>query len=196
VTVTDSDKGVPADTGSDHDTAAPAPADPPKPAPARRLRRAVAAGALAMLLVVAATLSVWLYFAQYRPDQRSQGEAQAVTTAASDGAVAVLTYSADTVDRDLAAAKTHLTGQFLSYYDNFTTAFVAPAAKQKGLKTSAEVTSSAVSELHPDSATVLIFVNQTTTSTDKPDPASAASSVLVKLTKVNGHWLISSFDPV
>jgi Mce-associated membrane protein len=183
------------------DKAAPTPAadaatHTQKSARQQRRRPMLMAAVLAVLLVTAATLAVWLYFAQYRPDQRSRGEAQAVTAAATDGAVAILSYSADSVDRDFAAAKSHLTGDFLSYYDNFTRTIVAPAAKQQGLKTTAEVTKAAVSELHPDSAAVLIFVNQTSTSTERPDPASMANSVLVKLTKVDGHWLISSFDPV
>jgi Mce-associated membrane protein len=84
----------------------------------------------------------------------------------------------------------------LSYYNQFTEQIVAPAAKQKGVKTTAAVIQSAVSELHPDRAVVLLFVNQSTTSTDKPDPAQRSSSVLVTLAKINGAWLISKFDPV
>ena len=209
MTVTDSEKASemasekasekPSDTPADEATATEVadPATDRQKSASRRWRRLVVIPVvLAVLLVTAATLAVWLYYAQYRPDQRSRGEAQAVTTAASEGAVAVLSYSPDTLDRDFAAAKSHLTGNFLSYYDNFTTAFVAPVAKQRGLKMTAEVTKAAVSELHPDSATALIFVDQTSTSADRPDPVSTASSVLVKLTKVNGHWLISSLDPV
>ena len=41
-----------------------------------------------------------------------------------------------------------------------------------------------------------MFINQTTTSKENPDGAFAASSVKVGLTKVDGNWLISSFDPV
>jgi Mce-associated membrane protein len=58
------------------------------------------------------------------------------------------------------------------------------------------VVQSALSELHPDRAVVLLFINQSTTSTDKPEPAQTSSSVLVSLSKVNGSWLISKFDPV
>ena len=54
----------------------------------------------------------------------------------------------------------------------------------------------AASELHPDSATVLIFVNQVTTSKERPDPSMASSTVKVSLTKINGQWLITKFDPV
>jgi Mce-associated membrane protein len=43
---------------------------------------------------------------------------------------------------------------------------------------------------------VLVFVNQVTTSKDRPDPALATSSVVVKLTNTDGRWLISEFNPV
>ena len=60
----------------------------------------------------------------------------------------------------------------------------------------AKVVLGAVSDLHPDNAEVLLFINQTTTSQENPDGAFAASSVKVGLTKIDGNWLIDSFDPV
>jgi len=53
-----------------------------------------------------------------------------------------------------------------------------------------------VAELHPESAVVLVFLNQTTTSTENPDGSFSTSAVKVGLTKVGDAWLISSFDPV
>jgi Mce-associated membrane protein len=41
-----------------------------------------------------------------------------------------------------------------------------------------------------------VFLNQNTTSRDNPAPVQTASSVKVGLTKVDGSWRISSFDPV
>lgn len=173
-------------------------------APVGPFRRMVRRGAAvwvslaaAVLLVGALGLAGGLYWFQYRPDQEINTSAgHAAITAASDGTVALLSYSPDSLDRDFSAAKSHLTGDFLSYYNQFTEQIVAPAAKQKGVKTSATVVQSALSELQPDHAVVLLFLNQSTTSTDKPDPALTASSVLVTLSKVKGTWLISKFDPV
>jgi Mce-associated membrane protein len=50
--------------------------------------------------------------------------------------------------------------------------------------------------MHPDQAKVLVFVNQTTTSSDRNEPSQSASSVVVTLNKIDGKWLISAFDPV
>jgi Mce-associated membrane protein len=62
--------------------------------------------------------------------------------------------------------------------------------------TTAQVVGAAASELQPNSAVVLLFINQATISKDRPDPAMASSSVLVSLTKVHGTWLIAKFQPI
>ncbi|HNM85738.1 MAG TPA: twin-arginine translocation pathway signal, partial [Mycobacterium sp.] len=120
----------------------------------------------------------------------------AVLQQAKDATVAVLSYSPESLDKDLAAAKSHLTGDFLSYYSQFTDQVVRPAVQTKKVSTTANVVQAAVSEIHPDKAKVLVFVNQTTTSSDRAEPALAASSVVVTMDKVDGKWLISAFDPV
>ena len=167
----------------------------------RRSGRAVAGRIGAIVLVVAllasAGAAAWLYFGQYRTDRQTDDAAATVALdAAKTGTIAMLSYSPESLDKDFANAKSHLTGDFLSYYTNFTQQVVTPAAKQKAVKTSAAVVRAAVSEMHPDSAVVLVFINQNTTSKENPDGAFAASAVKVGLKKINDTWLISSFDPV
>jgi Mce-associated membrane protein len=152
---------------------------------------------VAAALVVSAGVAGWLYFYQYRVDQQTNAAAANVAMeAAKKGTVALLSYSPDTLENDFAAAKSNLTGDFLSYYTQFTEQIVTPAAKEKQVKTVAAVIRSAVSEMQPDSATVLLFINQTTTSKENPDGAFAASSVKVGLKKIDDRWLINTFDPV
>ena len=152
---------------------------------------------LVLALLAAGGLAAWLYFSQYRPDEQSDSAvAKSAVEAARDGTVALLSYKPDTLNQDFAAAKSHLTGDFLNYYDTFTKQIVSPAAKEKAVTTTAQVVGAAASEVHPNSAVVLVFVNQVTTSRERPDPAMASSSVLVSLTNVHGTWLITKFDPV
>ena len=165
--------------------------------PVRGLAGRVAAIVLAVALLASAGVAAWLYFGQYRADRQIDDAAtDGALDAAKTGTVAMLSYSPESLDKDFATAKSHLTGDFLSYYTNFTQQIVTPAAKQKAVKTSAAVVRAAVSEMHPDSAVVLVFINQNTTSKENPDGAFAASAVKVGLKKVNDAWLISSFDPV
>jgi Mce-associated membrane protein len=148
-------------------------------------------------VIAAVGVAAGVYFTLYRPDQRvGDATAHRVVQAASDGAVAVLSYSYEHLHRDLANAKSHLTGDFLTYYDKFAEAVVAPTAQQGQLTAAAKVIRAAVSDLHPDSAVVLVFVDQTTTSVQKKDPEKTQSAVVVTLRKVNDSWLIAKFDPV
>lgn len=152
---------------------------------------------LAAALIASAGVAAWLYFYQYRPAQQTnQAAATVALDAAKNGTVALLSYSPESLDKDFANAKSHLTGDFLSYYTQFTEQIVTPAAKQKSVKTSAAVVRAAVSEIHPDSAVVLVFINQNTISKENPDGSFAASAVKVGMKKINETWLISSFDPV
>jgi Mce-associated membrane protein len=152
---------------------------------------------LVLLLLVSGALAAWLYVKQYRPDEQTDNAAaQSAVNAARDGVVAILSYKPDTLNQDFAAAKSHLTGDFLNYYDQFTQQIVTPAAREKALTTTAQVVGAAASELQPNSAVVLLFVNQATVSKERPDPAMASSTVLVSLTKVHGTWLITKFQPI
>ena len=95
---------------------------------------------LAVFFLSSAGLASWAYLTQFRPDQQTDAAAAAATIkAASDGSIALLSYSPDSLDKDFAAAKTHLTGEFLDYYTQFTHDIVTPAAQQKAVKTSATV---------------------------------------------------------
>ena len=163
----------------------------------RGARKRVGVILLAVAFAASAGVAAWLYFGQYRTDQQTDAAAANVALdAAKSGTVALLSYSPENLDKDFAAARSHLTGDFLSYYTQFTEQIVTPAAKQKSVKTTASVVRAGVSEMHPDSALVLVFINQNTTSKENPAGAFASSVVKVGMKKINGSWLISSFDPV
>lgn len=163
----------------------------------RSVRSLVSAIVLAVALLASGGLAGWLYVNEYRPDQETDPAARQVALdAAKTGTIALLSYSPESLDQDFANAKAKLTGDFLNYYTQFTEQIVTPAAREKSVKTAASVVRAAVSEMEPANAEVLVFINQTTTSKENPDGAFAASSVKVGLTKIDGAWLIESFDPV
>ena len=152
---------------------------------------------LAVALVASSGAAGAVYWWMYRPDQQTKPAVQQqVMDAAKEGTVSLLSYAPDTLDKDLTTAKSHLTGEFLKYYSQFTDDIVKPAATQKGVKTEATAVRAAVSEMHPDRAVVLVFVNQVTTSKDRPEPALATSAVMVTMVDESGQWKISEFKPV
>ena len=139
----------------------------------QRLALVLTVGLLLLSLIV--TGAVGWFVA--RPDRLTDPESRTeVLAAAQEGAEAVLTYAPDSVDKNLADAKSHLTGDFLQKYSEFADNVVTPAAKQRGIKTEANVARSAISQMQPDRAQVLVFVNQVTTSKDRPAPALSTSS--------------------
>ena len=159
----------------------------------RHLITTVAVGLVLASGIAAASVYWWVY----RPDRLTDAAArQDVVAAAKEGTEALLSYSPENLDADLKNAKSHLTGDFLSYYTDVTDKVVAPASRNKGVKTEANVARAAVSEMRPGTADVLVFVNQVTTSKDRPTPALSTSSVMVTLVRSGGHWLISGFNPV
>jgi Mce-associated membrane protein len=152
---------------------------------------------LTALVIAAGSIAAGVFYGVHRPDREiGHAAADQVIRAASDGAVAALSYSSDSLDRDIANAKLHLTGSFLEYYTKFTRDVVAPAVREKHLTQQATIVRAAVSQLQPDSAVVLAYVNETTKSAQRKDPLTTPSVVRVTLQKVDGDWLISKLDPI
>ncbi|PRC45061.1 hypothetical protein C6A85_97060 [Mycobacterium sp. ITM-2017-0098] len=150
-----------------------------------------------VLVAVSAALLATVYLREYRPDgQTDAASVAAAIDAASTGTTALLSYAPETIDDDLNTSRSLMTGEFLTYYSKFTAEVVAPAVRDEGVRARAQVVRAALMEIRPDLAKVLLFLNQETSSRDRPEPAPTASSVVVSMTKADGKWLISAFDPV
>ncbi|MFN6552748.1 twin-arginine translocation pathway signal [Mycolicibacterium septicum] len=161
-----------------------------------RVSRRWRAIAVVCVLLASAGSAVALYLGAFRAEHQAAQASTAVIDAATEGSVALLSYAPNSLDKDFASAKSKLTGDFLDYYSEFADKFVAPAAKQKDIQATASVVRAAPVDVQSDTAEVLVYLNQATTSRDNPEPAQAASAVKVGLTKIDGSWLISSFTPI
>jgi len=156
--------------------------------------RVVAYGLLPVLAFALASAAGYL---KWRDTTAREAQAARVESvkAAIDGTVALLSYRADTVQNDLDAAKSRMTGTFLDAYTKLTHDVVIPGAKQKQISAVATVPAAASATATPTHAVVLLFVNQSVI-VGQSAPTSSASSVRVTLDRVDGRWLISQFDPV
>ena len=106
----------------------------------RSVRSVVGAALLTVALLGSAGMAGWVYLNAYRPDQQTDAAAsQVALDAAKTGTIALLSYSPESLDQDFANAKSKLTGDFLSYYTQFTEQIVTPAAREKAVKTAASV---------------------------------------------------------
>jgi len=170
----------------------------PKKTASRKFRirwsRVVVYGVLpaaAMLLAAAAGFLKW---------QESSARAQEVAriesvAAAKDSTVALLSYKSDTVEKQLDAAKSTLTGAFKDSYSQLISDVVIPGAKRGHVSITATVPAAASVSATADHAVNLLYVNQSAAVGNEP-PTDSSSSVRVTLDKVDGRWLISGFDPV
>jgi Mce-associated membrane protein len=146
---------------------------------------------IALLLALTAGYFKWV-------DQSADDLALARTESvrvASEDAVALLSYKADSADKDLGAARERLTGDFKDAYTTLTREVVIPGAKEKHISAVAKVNAAASVSATANHAVVLLFVNQTVT-IGEGAPTDTQPVIRVTLDKVNGRWLVSRFDPV
>lgn len=159
-----------------------------------RWSRVVAYGVLpglALLLAAGAAMLKW----QDTSVRHAPAAAAATVQAATEGTIALLSYKPDTVEQDLEAARSRLTGQFLESYTALTQDVVIPGSKKKDISAVATVPAAASVAANGSHAVVLLFVNQSII-VGQDAPTSTASSVRVSLDKIDGRWLIAGFDPV
>lgn len=149
--------------------------------------------ALLVVLVLAATAGLlWFRQAAEQRVEAARGQAQA---AAESAAVTVLSYDYRRLDRDFARAKDLLTGPFADDYATTTESVVRPSAEEVKAVVTAEVAASSVVRAPSDRrVVVLLFVNQTTTSTRVDGPKIDLNRVRMTMTRVGQQWRVSGID--
>ncbi|WAJ46612.1 hypothetical protein OK015_09210 [Mycobacterium sp. Aquia_216] len=156
--------------------------------------RTLAYGILPALALVGAVTAGYLKWQDGSARDSTLARSESVR-AATDSTIAMLSYKADTIDKDLGLAGDHLTGRFRDSYTSLVNQVVIPGAKQKHISAVATVPAAASVSATENHAVVLAFVNQTVAVGEDP-PTSTASSVRVILDKIGQRWLISDFTPV
>lgn len=157
----------------------------------RRIALVTGAFAVVAVVVVFAALS-WV-----NRDSAAREAARSDALAAAPALVeSVLSYNAPTVDTDLDRAAQATIGDFHDSFTDYATKTVAPQSKEKGISTRARVVDTGFLSGTGDHARLLVFVDQITTSTAQPAPASTTSRVEVGLDLVNGQWRIAELTPV
>ncbi len=162
--------------------------------PAARFRRVDVALLAASALVVGLAILAGLLVLQVRADDRVEQARTQARAAAESSAVTLLSYDYRHLDRDFAAARKLLTGGFADDYASTTEKVVRPTAEQVKAVVTAEVVSSSVVRAEQNRAVVLLFVDQTTTSTRVEGPQVDLNRVRMQLVRSGGRWLVSGVD--
>jgi Mce-associated membrane protein len=172
---------------------------PPRPArPARAPRlggwstRAKALLAGLLVLTLTALTALGLVALRVRSESRVEAARGQAVAAAHDSAEAILSYDYRHLDGDFAAARKVLTGGFARDYAATTSKVVRPGAEQYHAVVKAEVAASSVVRASAEEVVVLLFVNQTTTSTRLDGPRVDLNRVRLTLVKVDGTWLVNN----
>ena len=155
--------------------------------------RVLAYGILPALALALAVGAGYLKWSAGAADDLARARTESVQ-AARDDTVALLTYHADTVDKDLAAARERLTGEFKDAYGELTRQVVVPGAKEKHISSVAKVNAAASVSVTENHAVALVYVDQTVT-IGAGAPTDTQPVVRVTLDNVNGRWLVSRFEP-
>ncbi|OBK98174.1 hypothetical protein [Mycobacterium sp. 1165178.9] len=155
--------------------------------------RVLAYGILPALALALAVGAGYLKWSAGAADDLARARTESVQ-AARDDTVTLLTYHADTVDKDLAAARERLTGEFKDAYGELTRQVVVPGAKEKHISSVAKVNAAASVSVTENHAVALVYVDQTVT-IGAGAPTDTQPVVRVTLDKVDGRWLVSRFEP-
>jgi Mce-associated membrane protein len=156
--------------------------------------RVIAFGVLPGLALLLALGAGYLRWVVGSTDDLTQARTDSVR-AASEDATALLSYRADSADKDLTAARERLTGEFKEAYGALIHEVVIPGAKEKHISSIAKVSAASSVSASASHAVALLFVNQTVTVGDGA-PTDTQPVIKVTLDKVDGRWLVSRFDPV
>jgi Mce-associated membrane protein len=161
---------------------------------APRWQRVLVYGLLPGLAMAAGGGAAYLKWLQTTAREAQSARTESVQ-AATDGTIKILSYSPESVDHDLDAARARLTGTFRDAYTQLTHDVVIPGSKEKKISAVATVPAATSLSASPDHAVVMVFVNQSITVGNDP-PSSSASTVRITLSKSDNRWLISDFTPI
>jgi len=148
---------------------------------------------LAVLVLLAGSAAVAVTLGERREQALSDARTAAVEQART-AAVTVLSYDHETLDEDFAAALALSTGEFAEEYARTSEAAVRPVAEETRAVVEADVVSAGVVSAGPQEVRVLLFVNQTTTSTRADGPRTDQNRVRMTMQKVGDRWLVSAVD--
>ena len=151
-------------------------------------------GALAVVLVAAAAvlgLAVW-DIGEVREHDKVDQASRVAPAAAERASAAILSYDYTSLDADRKAAQRHMTPSYKKKYGATFERLVRPNAAKVKARVEAEVKASGVSHADPDRVNVLLYVNQTTTSTaNGGEPQVALNRVQFSMVRQGGSWLVN-----
>jgi Mce-associated membrane protein len=145
------------------------------------------------LLVAGSGVAAGLLDTQTSNNTSTQQERDAAVAAAKTEIPQILSYNYKTLSADLARASADTTGQFSGQFGVLASQLIGPNATKQQTVTKAAVPVAAAVDSSGNEVTVLVFVDQSTTSKTQPKAQTNSSQLRVTMQKVNGRWLVEQF---
>lgn len=150
---------------------------------------AVVVGAAVIVALVAGLLAL-------RGGKDESGERAAVERAAAAAAEALMTFTPADGPARRAAASSQLTGVLAADYEARGPDVVFPGATASHITMSAKVLDVGVTDLRPDDAHALLFVDQTIRVGDDPGPETVGVARWATMRRIGGVWRLARLEPV
>ena len=136
----------------------------------------------------------WVYWD--RVQTRGEAAARAVLPKlAAKEIPLVVAYDYQTVERSLTDAYPLLTPEYRREYQKLANAQIIPEAKKRELVVQSSVVGVGVMAAKRDSASVMVYLNQTMTDKSR-QPLYSGSRVRVDFKKIGKQWLIAYITPI
>jgi Mce-associated membrane protein len=154
----------------------------------------VTTAAVLALLVAGSGVAAYLLDTQTSDKTATQQERDAAVAAAKTEIPQILSYNYKTLNADLARASADTTGQFSGQFGVLASQLIGPNATKQQTVTKAAVATAAAVDSSGDEVTVLVFLDQSTTSKAQPKAQVSSGQLRVTMQKVNGRWLVEQFQ--
>ena len=151
---------------------------------------------LAVVLVLA---GVAAYVVMERQTTRLTETSQAgedATRAARAAVPQVLGYTPSSLSKQLGTNRKLLTSDYSARFEKMVRTRVLPQANRFGVTNTVKVVSTAVVRASRGRATVLVFANQTTRTSAKPQGITQGTRLQVVLVRDGDAWLVDALEPV
>ncbi|MFI6365261.1 hypothetical protein ACIBG0_21190 [Nocardia sp. NPDC050630] len=160
-------------------------------------RRATIATFVVLALILGTAITTMVLFGRSVSDHSATATAaRAARDSAQSRIPTVLSYDFNTIDTEFPKVTDNLTGTFRDDFAKLSSSVIIPAAHRDSIITTAKVVESSVVTAAVDKVTMLVFLDQETTSSKYQGPRLDGSRIRVTMTPAGDRWLISDITPV
>ncbi len=155
-------------------------------------------GGLAVLLVVAVAYDLIIGFRSHSATAQRTTQSAAITSAldqapaeAETAATHVLAYDYKTLQHDADEAKTYMTADYAQQFQRTVDGLLKEPADQVKAHVAAAVKASGVVSATPAKVDVMLFIDQTSTTTAHREPQTYLNRVVFTMVRDGDRWLVS-----